>query len=661
MCGIAGILDRSSEDLRMEIAPMVKALHHRGPDAAGTWIDERNSLALGHTRLSIIDLSSGGNQPMVSASGRYVLTYNGEVYNFLDLRRELNRSGHKFHGHSDTEVMLAAFEHWGVEESLGRFIGMFAFGIWDRAERRLTLVRDRLGKKPLYFGWMGSTFLFGSELKALRAHPGFHESINRDVLALYLRYGYVPAPYCIYRNLYQLMPGSVLGISADRAHLASEFSPFPESEQVRWKPIRYWSARAVVERGCGQVSPMSQEDAIGELDRLLRESVRMRMVADVPLGAFLSGGVDSSTVVALMQAQSTQPVRTFTIGFREEEFNEARHAKAVAAHLGTDHTELYVTAQDAMAVIPRLPQLYDEPFADASQIPTFLVSELTRRHVTVSLSGDGGDELFGGYTRYFRCQLIWNRLMTMPTQVRRSLAFGIRSVSPAQWTTLVRYLTPLLPKRLRMTLPGDKLYKLSNLLMMAKPETLYHRLLSLWDNPTAVVLGAVEPLTAVTDPAQWASVPGLIEQMMYLDTRTYMPDDLLVKVDRASMGVSLEVRTPLLDHRVVEWAWQLPTSLKVRDGEGKWALREVLYKYVPRRLVDRPKMGFGVPIDSWLRGPLRAWAESLLDEKRLRDEGFLDPAPIRQRWADHLSGQRDWQYSLWTVLMFQAWRDQQAA
>jgi asparagine synthase (glutamine-hydrolysing) len=639
---------------------MVKTLHHRGPDASGTWVDERNGLALGHARLSIIDLSSEGSQPMVSASGRYVLTYNGEVYNFRELRRDLDRRGHRFRGHSDTEVMLAAFDDWGVEKSLDRFIGMFAFGVWDSAERRLTLARDRLGKKPLYFGWMGGTFLFGSELKALQAHPAFHEEINRDVLALYLRHGYVPAPYCIYRNLYQLMPGSVLGISGDYAHRGTDFSPFPESEQP-WKPVRYWSARAAVEQGYRQEYPMSEQEAIDELDRLLREAVRMRMVADVPLGAFLSGGVDSSTVVALMQAQSTQPVRTFTIGYHEEEFNEARHAKEVAAHLGTDHTELYVTPEDAMAVIPRLPQLYDEPFADASQIPTLLVSELTRRHITVSLSGDGGDELFGGYTRYFNCQLIWNRLMTIPAPLRRGLAFGLRSVPPSQWTALVRYVTPFLPRRLHMTLPGDKLYKLANLLMMAEPETLYHRLLSLWENPTAVVLRSVEPPTPVTDRAQWASVPGLVEQMMYLDTVTYLPDDLLTKVDRASMGVSLEVRTPLLDHRVVEWAWRLPTSMKVRNGEGKWALRQVLNKYVPRRLIERPKMGFGVPIGSWLRGPLRAWAESLIGEQRLRDEGFFDPVPIRERWAGHLSGQRDWQYSLWTVLMFQAWRDEHAA
>jgi asparagine synthase (glutamine-hydrolysing) len=557
--------------------------------------------------------------------------------------------------------MLAAFENWGVEKSLDRFVGMFAFGVWDRVERRLMLARDRLGKKPLYFGWMGSTFLFGSELKALQAHPGFHGAIDRDVLALYLRYGYVPAPYCIYRNLYQLMPGSVLEIPGDHAHRGADFSPFPESEQAAWRPVRYWSAQAAVDRGCSQAFSMSEQEAIDELDRLLRESVRMRMVADVPLGAFLSGGVDSSTVVALMQAQSTQPVRTFTIGFHEEEFNEARYAKEVATHLGTDHTELYVTPQDAMAVIPKLPQLYDEPFADSSQIPTFLVSELTRRHITVSLSGDGGDELFGGYTRYFKCQLIWNRLMSIPTPFRRGLVFGIRSVPPSQWTSLVRYLTPLLPRRLHMSLPGDKLYKLSNLLMMAEPEALYHRLISLWDDPEAVVLKSAEPSTTVTDRAQWALVPGSIEQMMYLDTRTYLPDDLLVKVDRASMGISLEVRTPLLDHRLVEWAWQLPTSLKVRGGEGKWILRQVLSKYVPRRLTERPKMGFGVPIGSWLRGPLRAWAESLIDEQRLRDEGFFDPVPIRKRWADHLSGQRDWQYSLWTVLMFQAWLDRQTA
>ena len=660
MCGIAGLLDRHSEKLLPVIRRMVNALHHRGPDASGTWVDERNGLALGHARLSIIDLSSEGSQPMVSASGRYVLTYNGEVYNFQEIRRELVSRGHAFRGRSDTEVLLAAFDDWGIEKSLDRFVGMFAFGLWDGAERRLTLARDRLGKKPLYFGWMGNTFLFGSELKALQVHPRFRGEINRDVLALYLRYGYVPAPYCIYRNLYQLMPGSVLGIPGDSGNPGSEFSPFPDSEHIRFRPARYWSARSAVERGCTQAFRISEQEAIEKLEHQLREVVRMRMVADVPLGAFLSGGVDSSTVVALMQAQSTQPVRTFTIGYHEEEFNEARHAKAVAAHLGTDHTELYVTPQDAMAVIPQMPQVYDEPFADASQIPTFLVSELTRRYIKVSLSGDGGDELFGGYTRYFNCQLLWDRLMTIPAPFRRGLASVLRSVPPSQWTALIRYVTPLLPKRWHLSLPGDKVHKLANLLMMAEPETLYHRLLSLWDNPTAVVLGSVEPSTPITDCAQWASVPHLIEQMMYLDTVTYLPDDLLVKVDRASMSVGLEVRTPLLDHRLAELAWRLPTSLKVRNGEGKWALRQVLYKYVPRRLIERPKMGFGVPMDSWLRGPLREWAESLVGEQRLRDEGFFDPAPIRERWAAHLSGQRDWQYSLWTVLMFQAWRDHHA-
>ena len=661
MCGVAGILDRRSADLRPAIGRMVRALHHRGPDASGTWVHEQNGLALGHARLSIMDLSSEGSQPMVSESGRYVLTYNGEVYNFRELRRELDRLGHRFRGQSDTEVVLAAFDEWGVEKSLDRFVGMFAFGVWDNVERRLSLGRDRLGKKPLYYGWIDGTFLFGPELKALQAHPGFHGEINRDVLALYLRHGYVPAPNCIYRNLYQLMPGSVLGISCDHDHRRTDFSPYPESEKTPWRPVRYWSARAVVERGCMQVFPMSEQEAIEELDRLLREAVRMRLVADVPLGAFLSGGVDSSTVVALMQAQSTQAVKTFTIGYHEEEFNEAGHAKEVAGHLGTDHTELYVTPQDAMAVIPKLPQLYDEPFADASQIPTFLVSELTRRYIKVSLSGDGGDELFGGYTRYFNCQLLWNRMMTIPAPVRRGLAYGLRSVPPSQWTALVRNVTPLLPKRLHLALPGDKLYKLANLLMTSRPETLYHRLLSLWEHPTAVVLGSVEPPTPITDRAQWASVSGLIEQMMYLDTVTYLPDDLLVKVDRASMSVGLEVRTPLLDHRLVELAWRLPTSLKVRNGAGKWALRQVLYKYVPRRLIERPKMGFGVPMDSWLRGPLREWAESLIGEQRLRDEGFFDPVPIRERWGAHLAGQRDWQYSLWTVLMFQAWREQQIA
>jgi asparagine synthase (glutamine-hydrolysing) len=657
MCGIIGVLDKRSGDLRTVLQPMVQALHHRGPDASGVWIDPSLELGFGHTRLSIIDLSEEGKQPMVSASGRYVLTFNGEVYNFAELRSDLEQCGHTFRGHSDTEVMLAAFEEWGIEKSVIRFGGMFAFGVWDRAERILTLVRDRLGKKPLYYGWIGHTFVFTSELKAVHCHPDFHGKINRDVLALYLRLNYIPAPYCIYQNLYKLLPGCLLTIPSTYTDHANDFSPFPEADRKRWKPSRYWSARAVAEHGCAHAYRGSETDAIDEVDRLLRAAVRHRMVADVPLGAFLSGGVDSSTVVALMQAQSTRPVKTFTIGFHEKEFDEAQHAKAIAKHLKTDHTELYVTPHQAMTVIPRLPDLYDEPFSDSSQIPTFLISELARQHVTVSLSGDGGDELFGGYTRYFLCQTILRTLFPFPSVLRNGLASGIRVFTPSQWNVWLRKMMPLLPKRVRMAHPGDKLYKFADLLTTAGPESLYYGLVSHWKNPNSVVLDSFELSTPLTDRHEWAEVPSFIEQMMYLDLVTYLPDDILTKVDRASMGVSLECRSPFLDHRVVEFAWQLPTSLKVRDGQGKWVVRQVLHKYVPRQLIERPKIGFGIPIHSWLRGPLREWAECLLDEKRLQDEGFFDPAPIRRKWSEHLSGIRDWHYYLWDILMFQAWKE----
>lgn len=619
---------------------MVAIIQHRGPDGDGVWTDGEAGVALGHRRLAIIDLSPAGHQPMISPSGRYVLVFNGEIYNHLALRQAL--PGVSWCGHSDTETLLAGFEQWGVEATLQRSVGMFAIALWDRSERALYLARDRLGEKPLYYGWQRGVFLFGSELKSLERHPAFANEIDRNAIALQLRHNYIPAPFSIYRGISKLEPGTWLRVTA------SSVSAMPE-------PSGYWSVRETVEQGLANPFAGTDEEAIQLVDSTLREAVAAQMVADVSLGAFLSGGVDSSTIVALMQAQSQQPVRTFSIGFNEAGFDEAQHAKAVAAHLGTHHTELYVTPQQALDVVEKLPFLYDEPFSDSSQIPTFLVAQMTQQHVTVSLSGDAGDEIFGGYNRYMFAPSLWKKMRWVPANFRHGLARLLTSVSPAQWDGLFAGVRPLLPAGLRFAQPGDKLHKLLGVLDVASPELLYYALVSHWASPTDVVLHATEPLTQVTDRARWPAVDSLEHWMMAVDAMTYLPDDILAKVDRAAMGVSLETRVPFLDHRVVELAWRLPLHMKVRNGCGKWILRQVLYRYVPAALIERPKMGFAVPLDSWLRGPLRDWAESLLDEQRLKQDGFFAPGPIRQKWREHLSGRRNWQYHLWDVLMFQAW------
>ncbi len=659
MCGLTGFwrsLGGQRDEATATVQRMADTLIHRGPDDAGVWVDEAAGLALGHRRLSILDLSPAGHQPMVSPSGRYVIAFNGEIYNHLALRSQLEKVGADgtapaWRGHSDTETLLAAFEAWGIEETLKRAVGMFALALWDRQTRMLTLARDRLGEKPLYYGRVRGALVFGSELKAIRAYPGFDNPIERRALALYMRHNYIPAPWSIYQGIWKLPPGTYLQFRAEDA-----LTPDP-TPKGRGEPVAYWSARAVAEAGLADPFMGSEQEAVAELDRLLRQSLAGQMIADVPLGAFLSGGIDSSTVVAVMQALSSQPVKTFTIGFHEGEYNEAGHAKAVANHLGTDHTEWYVTPREALDVIPKLPALYDEPFADSSQIPTHLVCAAARRHVTVALSGDGGDELFGGYNRYFWAMRLWRRLRLVPRPLRAAAAAFATALSPAAWNQCLSTLRPLLPKRLRYANFGDKLHKAAALFSARRPEALYLRLVSHWDDPTELVQGAKEPTTPITDPAAWLNGPDFERRMMYLDTITYLTDDILVKVDRAAMGVSLETRVPLLDHRIVEFAWRLPLAMKIRDGQGKWLLRQVLYLYVPRALIERPKMGFGVPIDHWLRGPLKDWAEDLLAEERFKREGFFDPAPIRQKWTEHLSGKRNWQYHLWDVLMFQAWRD----
>lgn len=638
---------------------MAATLVARGPDDSGTWADQRAGIALGHRRLAIIDLSPQGHQPMHSACDRYVVAFNGEIYNFSALRRELEVLGHRFRGHSDTEVMLAAISQWGVEGAVKRFNGMFAFALWDRQEKVLHLVRDRVGEKPLYYGWIGSTFVFGSELKAVCAYPDFKGEILREALALYLRYAYVPAPYSIYQGIYKLPPGCLLSVRHPEEGSARSFSPFPvlSARAGQTTPVRYWSAHRTAETGCANPFGGSERETADHLDALLRDAVKLRMVADVPLGMLLSGGIDSSTVVAFMQMVSNRQVKTFTIGFHEAGYDEAVHAKAIARHLGTDHTELYVTSQEAMAAIPRMPAIFDEPFADGSQIPTFLVSEMARRHVTVGLSGDGGDELFGGYNRYFLGPAIWRKLSWIPRPARSLAARTLRLVSPNQWDRIAGLYPSLMKNYGTHGTFGDKFHKLANVLDMPSEDHLYHRLVSFWSHPDTVLLERDNHDSQLMDEQQSPVSPEFVNRMMYWDLTSYLPDDILVKVDRASMGVSLEVRAPFLDHRLVEFAWQVPLSMKIRNRQGKWLLRQVLYKYVPRQLIDRPKAGFAVPIGSWLRGPLRDWAEALLDERRLREEAFFNPWPIRAKWMEHLSGKCNWQPHLWSILMFQSWRE----
>ncbi len=648
MCGFAGHIDpqSSTEKVGLEAVArrMAEALRHRGPDDHGVWADPKAGVALGHRRLSILDLSTAGHQPMFSPMGRFVIVYNGEVYNCEHLRQALLRENPnlRFRGHSDTEVMLAAFEQWGVESSLERINGMFAFALWDQQDRILFLARDRFGEKPLYYGWAGKNFIFGSELKALRAHWAFDADINRDALADYLRFNCIPAPYSVYHNIYKLPPASLLRYSAGKVRIKA-----------------YWSLQACVLRAISEPFCGSVEDACDELDRLLRDAVKLRMHADVPLGAFLSGGIDSSVLVALMQAQTTRPVRTFSIGFYDPAYDEARDARAIAQHLGTDHTELYVTSDQAMNVVSSLPEIYDEPFADSSQIPTLLVAQLTRRHVTVSLSGDGGDEIFGGYNRYTWGGRLWNRFSHIPYRLRRVLAAAISAIGPQIWDAAFNHARPALPQNWHQRMPGYKLHKLADLLRSTDSLNMYARMASHWFNPESVVLGAKAhpPKQIVAD--QWLGLRNFEQQAMYLDTLTYLPNDILVKLDRATMAVSLEGRLPYLDHRIVEFAWSLPQTMKVRLNEGKWILRQVLYRYVPRQLVERPKMGFGIPLDSWLRGHMRDWADALLDPRRLRQEGFFNPEAIRQKWNDHVSGRGAWQYHLWDILMFQLWLEQQ--
>lgn len=617
---------------------MSAALKHRGPDDEGFWIDPEGNLALAHRRLAIIDLSPQGHQPMLSVTGRYVVIYNGEIYNFEEIRAELQASGRApaWRGHSDTEVFLAALEAWGFEKAITRLVGMFAIALWDRESRTLSLARDRLGEKPLYFGWVGGDFCFASELKAIRAVYGDSLEVDREVLSEFMQFGYVPSPRCIYRGLSKLAPGHYMQIRADRTAGESQ---------------RFWQAdgKAHIDLA-GRLAAGDDIQLVDMLHDQLRRSVGLQMMSDVPLGAFLSGGVDSSSIVALMQAQSSQRVKTYTIGFHESAFDEAPYAKAVARHLGTDHTELYVSAADAAAVIPDLPTIYDEPFADSSQIPTTLVSRLTRRHVTVSLSGDGGDELFAGYPRYAITASLWRRMGKVPAAMRRAFAAAMRGLSPLGWDRALS----LVPALGRHGINGRRMHRMAQLMSVRTLAEMYVRLMSQWQPEEELVLGVSR---SVRDHLTWSASGTPIEQMRRWDIGQYLPDDLLVKVDRAAMSTSLESRAPLLDHRVVELALAMPERVLIRNGQGKWILRRVLDRYVPRELIDRPKAGFAVPLAEWLRGPLRAWAHQLLEPGRLASEGWLDGAKVAELWRQHLTGSFDRSYYLWNVIMFQAWTE----
>lgn len=650
MCGLIGFNRSNTPSLKVAES-MCQQIKHRGPDNHGVWLEDDCPIVLGHVRLSILELSAAGNQPMKSECGRYVIALNGEIYNHLTLRVKLKEQGvhNTWRGHSDTETLLACFSAWGIDKTLQSTVGMFAIALWDKQEKTLTLARDRMGEKPLYWGWSNDLLVFASELKAIKAHPEFKAEINRDALTLLLRHCYIPAPYSIYKGINKLLPGHILHIP-----LQGNLS---ESKASISKP--YWSLNKVVEEGIANPFVGNSTEAVYALEKQLKDSVADQMLSDVPLGAFLSGGIDSSTVVALMQSQSSQHINTFTLGFDEPGYNEAIHAKAVAKHLGTKHTELYIKADDALSVIPKLPSIYCEPFADSSQIPTFLVSQLAKQHVTVALSGDAGDELFGGYNRYIAAQKVWGPIQKTPKFVRQIAAASLRSISPNNWDRLFEFAKPVLPKKLQLSIPGEKARKLSEVLTLSSSEEFYRQLTSHWSDPASVVINGIEPLTLLTDPTAWPKTDRFEHSMMAMDAQTYMSDDILVKVDRAAMANSLETRTPLLDHRVVELAWKMPIDYKIRNGQGKWLLRQVLYKYVPKELIERPKTGFGIPLANWLRGPLKDWAESLLDEKRLQQEGYFHSEPIRTMWLEHLSGKKNWQYHLWNVLMFQAWLEVQ--
>ncbi|MDX5388103.1 MAG: asparagine synthase (glutamine-hydrolyzing) [Marinobacter sp.] len=638
MCGFAGFVStKPFAGAEVVLEQMGRAIEHRGPDAAGVWFDHSLSLGLSHRRLSIIDLSEFGAQPMASESGRFVIAFNGEIYNFRLLRKELEAKGAIFRGHSDTEVMLAAFEAWGVEPALQRLSGMFAFALVDKRFRKLYLARDRMGEKPLYYGWQGESLLFGSELRALRQHPAWQGAIDTSVLPALLRHNVIPAPRTIHQGICKLPPASYVCLDLDH----------PQSGQLP-ETKRYWKLETCFE----ERSEFTLDSAADELERLLKQAISDQMVSDVPLGAFLSGGIDSSTVVGIMQSLASQPVRTFSIGFHEKGFNEAEHAAAVAKHLGTEHTELYVTEREARNLVPEIPAIYDEPFADSSQIPTYLVSQMTRKHVTVALSGDGGDELFCGYTRYPGMLSAWNKRSSIISHLKRIAG----SLPPGLSARLIRAMVSSQKSR---SLEGIQ-YQLRRIQSIAGARDLsdfYRRSVSLWPDPAMALKDAGEYIYGLNRTLAEGIPDNTLKTLMWRDLNWYLPDDILTKVDRAAMACSLETRIPMLDSAIVSFALGLPEDLNLQGGVGKQVLRAVLYRYVPRQLIDRPKQGFAVPVAAWLRGGLREWAEELLTEHRLNDQGYWHTKRIRWLWEEHLSGREDYSFELWGILMFQAWFD----
>jgi asparagine synthase (glutamine-hydrolysing) len=635
MCGFTGYLSKGRFDHALLLNKMGDAIQHRGPDASGIWFDDTNGIGMCHRRLSILDLSDAGAQPMTSIHNKYVIVFNGEIYNFLDLKKELEKvTKIKWKGHSDTEIILLGFEIWGIETTLKKMIGMFAIALWDKESKVLTLMRDRMGEKPLYFGWQGSTFIFSSELKSFHQHPEFKKEICLDALGDFFKYNYVPSGKSIYKGIQKLKQGSYCTVSLSKQSIESTI---------------YWNIDDYKPENSNVNSNVT--DRISELESLLKDAIGKQMIADVPLGAFLSGGVDSSAIVALMQSQSNRPVKTFSMGFNEKGFDEAIYAKKVAQHLGTDHTEMYVSPDEARNVIPLLPDIYDEPFSDSSQIPTYLVSKLAKSHVTVSLSGDAGDELFCGYNRYLMVNNAWSKLSKIPVGIRKVTGQFLLNRNVDTLNNLYKTLEVFVPNKYKLSNFGDKMHKVANKLDVSSISELYDGFISHW-HPNEILTQKRE--TKIFDLENLNKL-NFIERMMHVDSKTYLPDDILVKVDRAAMANSLETRVPFLDHRVVEFAKLLPLDLKIRDGKGKWILREVLYKHVPKELIERPKMGFGIPLDSWLRGPLKDWAQDLLSESNLNKHHFLDNKVIQNKLTEHLSGKKNWHYHLWDVLMFQSW------